>query len=97
MPDRAQVFPSAGRHPDGDAPLSEPCVMVIFGASGDLTRRLLVPALYNLKCDGLLAEETVVLGRQRHSTTRLSSITGAACVTPGNGPSLVIKRAPLPP
>ena len=29
-------------------PLSEPCVMVIFGASGDLTKRLLVPALYNL-------------------------------------------------
>ena len=25
-----------------------PCAMVIFGASGDLTRRLLMPALYNL-------------------------------------------------
>ena len=26
----------------------DPCVMVIFGASGDLTKRKLIPALYNL-------------------------------------------------
>ena len=32
--------------------------MVIFGASGDLTKRLLVPALYNLACDGLLSPTT---------------------------------------
>ncbi len=31
-----------------------PCTVVIFGASGDLTRRKLVPALYNLHLDGLL-------------------------------------------
>ncbi|HXQ40326.1 MAG TPA: glucose-6-phosphate dehydrogenase [Candidatus Udaeobacter sp.] len=30
------------------APVAPPCAMVIFGASGDLTKRLLVPALYNL-------------------------------------------------
>jgi len=36
--------------------------MLIFGASGDLTKRLLVPALYNLACDGLLAENFAVLG-----------------------------------
>ena len=36
--------------------------MVVFGASGDLTKRLLVPALYNLACDGLLAENFAVLG-----------------------------------
>ena len=36
--------------------------MVIFGASGDLTRRLLMPALYNLACDGLLSESTAILG-----------------------------------
>ena len=28
--------------------LGDPCVMVIFGAAGDLTRRMLIPALYNL-------------------------------------------------
>jgi len=31
-----------------EAPLAPPCAMVIFGAAGDLTKRLVVPALYNL-------------------------------------------------
>lgn len=46
---------------DGNPP-SEPCIVVIFGASGDLTKRLLVPALYNLACDGLLSKNFAVLG-----------------------------------
>ena len=33
-----------------------PTVMVIFGASGDLTARKLVPALFNLSLDHLLPE-----------------------------------------
>src|SRR5690348_3972744 len=33
--------------PDG-APVAPPCAMVIFGAAGDLTKRLVVPAIYNL-------------------------------------------------
>ncbi len=52
-----------------DNPLSEPCIMVIFGASGDLTRRLLVPALYNLQCDRLLSEHFAVLGTGRSQIT----------------------------
>ena len=48
-------------------PLSEPCVMVIFGASGDLTKRLLVPALYNLACDGLLSDTFAVVGVGRRA------------------------------
>jgi glucose-6-phosphate 1-dehydrogenase len=36
--------------------------MVIFGASGDLTKRLLMPALYNLTCDGLLPEQFALVG-----------------------------------
>ena len=32
----------------------EPCSIVLFGASGDLTRRKLLPSLYNLARDGLL-------------------------------------------
>jgi glucose-6-phosphate 1-dehydrogenase len=39
-----------------------PCIMVIFGASGDLTKRLLMPALYNLACDGLLPDEFAIVG-----------------------------------
>jgi glucose-6-phosphate 1-dehydrogenase len=41
--------------------------MVVFGATGDLCRRLLMPALYNLVCDGLLSERFAVLGTARRS------------------------------
>ena len=39
-----------------------PCVFVIFGASGDLTKRKLIPALFNLGCLGLLPDRFAVLG-----------------------------------
>ncbi len=41
------------------------CVLVIFGASGDLTRRKLVPALYALETEGLLADGFRVVGFAR--------------------------------
>jgi glucose-6-phosphate 1-dehydrogenase len=50
-------------------PPSSPCVMVVFGASGDLTARLLVPALYNLACDNLLDERFALLGTAREPLT----------------------------
>ncbi len=46
--------------------LVEPCAFVIFGAGGDLTRRLLVPALYNLAAARLLPEHFAVVGVARH-------------------------------
>jgi glucose-6-phosphate 1-dehydrogenase len=42
-----------------------PCVMVIFGAHGDLTKRLLMPALYNLSVAGLLANDFQMRGVDR--------------------------------
>jgi glucose-6-phosphate 1-dehydrogenase len=60
--DRAQVSRAYGEEPDASNPTSQPCVLLIFGASGDLTKRLLVPALYNLACDGLLSDQFAVLG-----------------------------------
>jgi glucose-6-phosphate 1-dehydrogenase len=42
-----------------------PCAIVIFGAAGDLTRRKLVPALYNLAEAKLLPEEFAVVGVAR--------------------------------
>jgi glucose-6-phosphate 1-dehydrogenase len=39
-----------------------PTVMVIFGACGDLTKRKLMPAIYNLYLDGLIPEKFMVLG-----------------------------------
>jgi glucose-6-phosphate 1-dehydrogenase len=41
------------------------CVMVIFGAAGDLTKRKLLPALYNLRAHGLLGPEFAVIGVAR--------------------------------
>jgi len=46
-----------------------PCVMVIFGASGDLTQRKLIPALYHLERDGLLSENFAVIGMSREPLT----------------------------
>ncbi len=56
------IFRSAGADSPDTAPPSNPCVMLVFGASGDLTKRLLVPALYNLACDGLLSTNFALLG-----------------------------------
>ena len=42
--------------------VSDPCVMVIFGFTGDLTRRKLIPALYNLATQQLLSREFAVIG-----------------------------------
>ena len=39
-----------------------PCAMAIFGAGGDLTRRLVIPALYNLMANRLLPDEFVLIG-----------------------------------
>ena len=43
-------------------PPAPPCLMVLFGARGDLAKRLLVPALYNLADQGLLADDFRILG-----------------------------------
>src|SRR5688572_20366111 len=43
----------------------DPCIIVIFGASGDLTRRMLLPALYNLFTDAQIPEQCAVVGFAR--------------------------------
>src|SRR5260221_8148185 len=45
--------------------LPDPCAIVIFGASGDLTSRKLIPALFDLKKDGLLPGRFAVIGFSR--------------------------------
>ena len=45
--------------------IAGPCRLVIFGASGDLTKRKLVPALYNLAVEQQLPEEFSVVGFAR--------------------------------
>jgi glucose-6-phosphate 1-dehydrogenase len=48
----------------------EPCVLTIFGASGDLTRRKIFPALYSLALRDLIPEQFAILGvaRSEHSS-----------------------------
>src|ERR1700748_980430 len=43
----------------------EPTVVVIFGASGDLTKRKLLPALFHLQQAGLLPQQFAVVGVAR--------------------------------
>src|ERR1700729_491238 len=45
--------------------IPDPCVVVIFGASGDLTKRKLLPALYHLEQSGLLPKDFAVVGVAR--------------------------------
>jgi glucose-6-phosphate 1-dehydrogenase len=47
----------------------EPCVLVIFGASGDLTQRKLMPALYSLAFRRLLPERFAIVGAARSEET----------------------------
>ncbi|WP_414441799.1 glucose-6-phosphate dehydrogenase [Burkholderia sp. 22PA0106] len=55
-PAHREAASPAGKH------RAPPCTLVIFGAGGDLTSRLLMPALYNLAVDGLLDDGTKILG-----------------------------------
>lgn len=48
---------------------AEPCTIVIFGGSGDLARRRLIPALYNLLLDGLMPRTYAVIGLGRKAMT----------------------------
>ena len=56
-PDRDDKAP-----PAESARIADRCIMAIFGASGDLTRRKLLPALYNLGLKNILPREFAILG-----------------------------------
>src|SRR5436853_3502330 len=47
----------------------QPCSIVIFGATGDLTHRKLIPALYNLAADGELPPAVAIVGFARRPKT----------------------------
>jgi glucose-6-phosphate 1-dehydrogenase len=73
--DREQMTRVEGKAPPVDIPAEEcltvgpldPCTIVIFGASGDLTARKLVPALYNLYLHDGLPKPFVIVGASRTS------------------------------
>jgi len=52
-----------------EAELRPPCTLVIFGASGDLTRRLLAPAIAHLNRDGAISPDFAIVGIGRTEYT----------------------------
>jgi glucose-6-phosphate 1-dehydrogenase len=52
--------------PERPARQTGPCVMVIFGATGDLTARKLFPALYNLAKSNMLSRDFAIVGVARN-------------------------------
>src|SRR5438874_165080 len=49
-----------------------PCTFVIFGATGDLTARKLLPAIYHLACEGLISDNMAIVGVARCGNTHES-------------------------
>jgi glucose-6-phosphate 1-dehydrogenase len=74
MPDdrpirKPQTTPAPQSPPRRQARPADPCAMVIFGASGDLTKRLVIPALYNLARTKVLPENFALIGVARSEGT----------------------------
>ena len=65
-PQTAEVVQSPPRR---QAKPADPCAMVIFGATGDLTKRLVIPALYNLSRTKVLPEHFALIGVARAEGT----------------------------
>jgi glucose-6-phosphate 1-dehydrogenase len=49
--------------------ISDPCSIVFFGASGDLFKRMLLPAVYSLRLHGTLPNDFAVVGVSRAEYT----------------------------
>lgn len=60
----AKEYPGGATGPEfaADSVPGDRCILVLFGASGDLVKRLLMPTLYNLACDRLLPKQFAVVG-----------------------------------
>src|SRR5438067_6294581 len=60
-----QIQPNPLREGLSTRTVPQPCSIVIFGATGDLTHRKLIPALYNLAADGELPPAVAIIGFAR--------------------------------
>jgi glucose-6-phosphate 1-dehydrogenase len=74
MPDNQAIRvqttrPAVELSPPHQLEQAPPCAMVIFGATGDLTKRLVVPALYNLSRTKVLPEKFALIGVARTEGT----------------------------
>ncbi|MFW9930820.1 MAG: glucose-6-phosphate dehydrogenase [Candidatus Thorarchaeota archaeon] len=50
----------------------EPCLLILFGASGDLSKRKIIPAVYNLIVEGILPKNFCILGISRRISNNLT-------------------------
>ena len=79
--------PPSSLPPPSPVPRAGPCAIVIFGASGDLTKRKLLPALYHLEKDGLMPENSAIVGVGRgeadEASFRARLSADAKPLTPG--------------
>ncbi len=68
-PNRLEVATAAEPAKKSSISPADPCTIVIFGASGDLARRKLVPALYSLAAQNCLAMRFAIIGFARTAMT----------------------------
>ena len=61
--------PSGSASPFGGERDPDPCSLVMFGVTGDLAHRKLIPALYDLGCHGILPFGTTLVGYGRQEMT----------------------------
>jgi glucose-6-phosphate 1-dehydrogenase len=56
---------AAAAYAGGADRISDPCTVVFFGASGDLVKRMLMPAMYNLRLGNILPQSYAIIGVSR--------------------------------
>lgn len=54
---------------DGSMASLEPTIFVLFGATGDLAKRMVLPSFYQLHVEGLLPDQWLLVGNGRHDTS----------------------------
>jgi glucose-6-phosphate 1-dehydrogenase len=69
FPPRIEPEAAADREPRAEEEIRPPFTLVIFGASGDLTRRLLAPAIAHLLRDGAVSPDFAIIGCARSPMT----------------------------
>src|SRR5690348_17706092 len=68
-PEKGGVLESPALSKKATITPADPCTIVIFGASGDLSRRKLIPALYDLAAQNCLARRFAIIGFARTPMT----------------------------
>lgn len=75
----AERDPDVTPHPDADGKSGfvpvDPFELIVFGATGDLARRKLLPSLYHRYCDGQIPENSRIIGVSRSELSRDEFVT----------------------